>query len=127
MKKSLYILFALLITFGCATKDTGNNDLRTIRTNAVAVKVDSNFTIISDGRLDNWYRIDTRLTEGMIYEVTLEIPRVIREPLIVPANLIALNPVDFMQRDQYLRYITKYQELKSAEKEDTAIGSSSQQ
>lgn len=127
MKKTLYILFALLITFGCATKDSVRNSTRTIRTKAVAVKVENNSTIISTGRLDDWYIVDTPLTEGMIYEVTLEIPRVIKEPLIVPAKLLYFNHEDFLQRDLYGRYIVKYRELKSAQKVDSSLVTSDNQ
>lgn len=127
MKTSLYLLFAMFITFGCATNDSVSKDHRTIRTKAVAVKVENNSTVLSTGRLDDWYRVDTPLTEGVIYEVTLEIPRVTTEPVIVPAKLEYYNHIEFLQRDQYLRYIVKYQELKSVRKSNTPVASSKDQ
>lgn len=115
--KNFSLLLLLLIMVGCGAKESVKNNKRTVQGRAVAVKVDGNSTILSSGRLDDWYRIDIPLDEGMVYEVTLEIPRVVKDPLFIPANLLDMRPLDFLQRDLYGRYITKYRELKSAERE----------
>lgn len=92
-----------------------NDNYRTVRERVVAVKTEGNSTIISSGRLDKWYKINTFLNEGMIYEMTMEIPRVVKDPIIIPANVINFTPVDYLQRDLFGRYITKYHELKTAQ------------
>lgn len=122
MKKN-YFIFLLLLVFSCATKEGTISHQKTIQAKVVAVKVESSSTIISSGRLDAWYRIATPLIEGMIYEVTLEVPRVIKDPVIIPANLLSMEPVEYLQRDKFGRYVTKYRELKSAEKDHIAESS----
>lgn len=121
MKKLIYFL-AILFLASCASKNGSvKNGQRTIQQLVVAVKTEGNSTIISSGRLDNWYRINTRLTEGMIYEVTMEIPRVVEDPVIIPADIINYTPVEFLQRDLFGRYITKYSELRTVEKEPVKV------
>lgn len=117
-KISSLILFFLLI--GCGVNESSTEYQKTIQTKVVAVKVEGNSTVLSSGRLDKWYKIDTRLNEGMIYEVTLEIPRVVKDPVIIPASLIDMNPLDYIQRDHFGRYVNKYRELKSVEEEQIA-------
>jgi hypothetical protein len=121
--KKFTLLFLLPILFSCATKDSVESQQKTVQTKVVAVKVETNSTIISSGRLDAWYRIDTPLIEGMIYEVTIEVPRIVKDPIIIPAQLISMNPIEYLQRDKFGRYVTKYRELKSAEKEQIAENS----
>ena len=115
MKKPLlFFLISLLVS--CASKDVSvTDDYRTVQERVVAVETDGNSTIVSSGRLDDWYRINTFLTEGMIYDMTMEIPRVVKDPLFIPGKVQSLTPVDFLQRDLFGRYITKYQELKTAQ------------
>lgn len=72
-----------------------------------AVKTEGNSTVISSGRLDNWYRMNTPLNEGMIYELTIEIPGVVTDSVIIPTKVIDFTPVEFLQRDLFGRYITK--------------------
>lgn len=116
--KKLFYLFSFVILTGCASKNTTVTDnTRTVQKLVVAVKTEQNSTVISSGRLDNWYRINTPLTEGMVYEVTLEVPRVVKEPIIIPASLLNYTPVDYLQRDLFGRYITKYRELETAQKD----------
>ena len=114
MKKSL-LLFSIFLMFSCGSKDASvTREYRTIQERVVAVETDGNSTIVSSGRLDDWYRVNTFLTEGMIYEMTMEIPIVVKDPLFTPANALSFTPVDFLHRDLFGRYITKYQELRTA-------------
>lgn len=124
MKKLVLIFTLAFLAVGCSTPQSVGEDQRTIKKRVVAVEKDGSSTIISTGRLDAWYRVDTRLTEGMMYDVTLEVPRVVTEPLIVPATIIDLNPLDFLQRDVFGRFINKYHEIKSAQKEEPEEASS---
>lgn len=116
--KSIFYFFSILLFVSCASKDTSvNNDYRTVQERVVAVKTEGNSTIISSGRLDAWYKINTFLNEGMIYEMTMEIPRVVTDPIIIPAKVLSFTPDDYLQRDLFGRYITKYHELKTAQKD----------
>ena len=117
MKKLIYLI-SFLVLSSCASKDVSvKDDQRTVQKLVVAVKTEGSSTVISSGRLDTWYRINIPLTEGMIYEMTMEVPRVVRDPVIIPADIIDYTPVEFLQRDLFGRYLTKYSELKSADRE----------
>ena len=113
MKKLIY-LFAILLLSSCASKDVPAKDYqRTEQMLVVAVEREGSSTYVSSGRLGNWYKINIPLTEGMIYDMTMEIPRVITDPIFIPAEAINYSPVDYMQRDLFGRYITKYSEMKT--------------
>ena len=117
MKKNIYFLFLLFLASCGSTETISSNNQRTIQKLVVAVKSEGNSTVISSGRLDNWYRVNTPLTEGMIYEMTMEVSRVVTDPVIISANVQDFSPVEFLQRDLFGRYITKYKELRAAEGE----------
>ena len=115
MKNVIYFLsFLFLVSCGSKEAAVGDDDQRTIQKLVVAVDTKGGSTILSSGRLDNWYRINTPLTEGWIYEVSMEIPRVVKDPLIIPARLLDFTPVELFQRDLFGRYINKYQEIRTA-------------
>ena len=109
---------------GCGSQDVSEKDeQRTIQERVVAVKKEGSSTFVSSGRLDRWYKINTPLTEGMIYEMTMEIPRVVKEPIFIPAEVVFFNPVEYLQRDLFGRYITKFSELRTAEKKSGEVSS----
>lgn len=112
--KNIIFLFSVLFLSSCASKDGSViNHQRTEQKLVVAVERDGNSTYISEGRLGNWYRINVPLTEGMIYDMTMEIPRMITDPIFIPAEVITYTPVEYMQRDLFGRYITKYSEMRT--------------
>lgn len=113
MKKLIY-LFAILLLSSCASKDGPVKDSqRTEQVLVVAVEREGGSTYVSSGRLGTWYKINIPLVEGMIYDMTMEIPRVITDPIFIPAEVINYSPVDYMQRDLFGRYITKYSEMRT--------------
>lgn len=120
MKKSLLFL-SVIILASCGSQDVSQGEQRTIQERVVAVKKDGSSTFVSAGRLDQWYKVNTPLTEGMIYEMTMEIPRVIKDPIFIPAEVTFFDPVEYLQRDLFGRYITKFSELKTAEKKPAEV------
>lgn len=116
MKKFILLLFAITLV-GCSTQSAVKDDTRTVREKVVVVKTGENFSIISSGRYDNWYKIDSRLNEGMTYAVTLEIPRRREKTAIITANLVDFTPGEYMQRDIFGKYIMAYNQLDSSERQ----------
>lgn len=113
MKKFLFFAVLAFLFTGCSGSQDVNvkDDNRTIRENVVAVKSLENSTIISSGRYDHWYIVNTPLTEGMTYTVTLDIPRQRENAQLISARLIDFSPGDFLQRDVFARYKMAYNQV----------------
>lgn len=114
MKKLLLVAFTLTL-LSCSSQHTVNDNTRTIREKVVVVKNGENFSIVSSGRYDNWYKVDSRLNEGMIYAVTMEIPRTREKTKLISAQLIDFTPGDYIQRDVFGRYIMALNQIDTSE------------
>lgn len=111
MKKFTFFAMLAFLFAGCSGSQNVSDDNRTIRERVVAVKSDKETTVISSGRYDQWYLVNTPLTEGMTYTVTLEIPRQRENAQLINAKLIEFSPGDFLQRDVFARYKMAFNQL----------------
>lgn len=117
MRKLLLLFtFTAFVFTSCNLQKTSNditsNKMRTIKERVVVVKTDSTGSIVSAGRYDDWYHVNTRLTERMFYDVTMEIPRQREKTNIITANLLDFTPGDFVQKDIMARYEMAYHQVK---------------
>lgn len=117
MKKLAFFFLLAVLTVGCSGSQTVSDDKRTIQEGVVAVKSDNNSTILSSGRYDNWYVVNTPLTEGMAYNVILEIPRQRENSQLIQAQLTDFTPGGFVQRDVFARYKMAYNQWSSGNKD----------
>lgn len=116
MKKILLLLATSFIIASCSSQGSVNDDRRIIRQRVVAVQTEGNTSILSTGRYDNWYKVETPLVEGMMYNVTLEIPRQREETQIISAILTDFSPDGYMQRDVFSTFEMAYNQLKTVSK-----------
>lgn len=121
MKKLAFIFVFASFMIGCSGSQNTNNENRTIREDVVAVKSDKNSTVLASGRYDNWYLVNTPLTEGMNYRVTLEIPRQRENSQIIKAQLTDFTPGAFVQRDVFARYKMAYNQWNSGNKDELIL------
>lgn len=111
MKNIIFFSALVFIISSCSGFQNVNDDNRTVHTNVVAVKSEKETTVISSGRYDQWYLVNTPLTEGMTYTVTLEIPRQRENAQLINARLIDFSPGEFLQRDVFAKYKMAFNQL----------------
>ncbi len=125
MKKFLILTVLSLFIISCSsTNNTANqdtdeisdNNFRRISERVVVVKSTDEETILATGRYGNWYRVNTRLTERMYYDVNLDISRSKPENFITNARLIDFTPGEFLQKDLMAKYDMAYNQIRTGTK-----------
>ena len=117
MKNFLLYLAIPLLLISCSSQGTVSDDHRTIRERVVAVDTKGSTTILSAGKYDKWYRVETPLVEGMSYVVTLEIPRQREKNQVINAVLTDFSPDGYVQRDVFARFEMAYNQVRSGSKD----------
>ena len=117
MKKTVLLLLTISVFLtACSTQNSVANDsTKTQKEKVVVVKSNTNGSILATGRYGKWYKINTRLEEGLTYDVTLEIPIQREKTTIISASLTDFTPGDYLQRDIMAKYLMAYHQINTKE------------
>lgn len=122
MKKILALTVMSLILCSCSstnktakddTEETTTSNFRRVSERVVVVKSTDKETILATGRYGDWYRVNTRLTERMYYDVNLDVPRSKPENFITDARLVDFTPGEFLQKDLMAKYDMAYNQIRT--------------